>query len=97
VKKLEKKPFALLGVNVNRHEPESLKKVMEKENINWRTFADQGVIAREWNFPATPSFYLIDQKGTIRHKWIGHPGEATIDAALERLIREVEEADGDDK
>ena len=88
MKKLEKKPFALLGVNVNGHEPESLKKVMEKENINWRTFADQGEIAREWNFPATPSFYVIDRKGTIRHKWIGHPGDETIDTALERLIRE---------
>lgn len=43
-------------------------------------------------FPATPSFYLIDPTGTIRRKWVGHPGESSIDAAVEKLLREAEEA-----
>jgi len=63
---------------------------MEKENLNWRTFADDGAISRKWNSPATPAFYVIDHKGVIRHKWIGHPGEKSVDAALEKLIREAE-------
>jgi len=63
---------------------------MEKENLNWRTFADDGAISRKWNSPATPAFYVLDRKGVIRHKWIGHPGEKAIDAALARLIQEAE-------
>ena len=62
---------------------------MEKENLRWRSFADDGAIVRKWNSPATPAFCVLDHKGVIRHKWIGHPGENTIDAALEKLIQEA--------
>jgi peroxiredoxin len=72
------------------HEPGALKVVMAKENINWRSFDDDRTISRKWNSPATPAFYVIDHEGVIRHKWIGHPGEKTIDDALEELIREAE-------
>jgi hypothetical protein len=67
-----------------------LKEVMEKENLNWRSFADDGTISRDWNSPATLAFYVLDHKGVIRHKWIGHPGEKAIDSALEKLIQEAE-------
>lgn len=80
-----------MGINVTPHEPEELKKVMEKENLNWRSFADDGAINRKWNLPATPAFYVLDDQGLIRHKWIGHPGENSIDDALEKLIEEAEE------
>ena len=62
---------------------------MEKENLNWRTFADNGAISRKWDSPPTPAFYILDHKGVIRHKWIGHPGEKAIDAALEKLIQQA--------
>jgi len=68
---------------------------MENEKLPWRSFADpgplgRGAIARKWNFTSTPTFYVIDQKGVIRHKWVGSPGEKAIDAALDRLIQEAE-------
>lgn len=63
---------------------------MAREKINWRTFDDDGPINRQWNLPATPAFYIIDHEGTIRRKWIGKPGEKTIDTALEKLIGEAE-------
>ena len=88
--KLKKKPFALIGVNVMNHAPNALKKVIVKEKINWRSFAEGRDIAKRWNSPATPAFYIIDPKGTIRRKWIGHPGEKTIDAALKNLIEAAE-------
>jgi len=81
----------LIGVNVFNHEPDELRKVMKREKLNWRSFADQGAITRQWNSPGTPTFYVLDPKGTIRHKWVGNPGEKSIDAALEHLIREAEE------
>ncbi len=60
---------------------------MAKEDLNWRSFADDGAISRKWNSPATPAFYVLDRMGVIRHKWIGHPGEKTLDVALEELIQ----------
>ena len=69
---------------------------MVREKLIWRSFADpgrypgQGPIATRWNLTLTPTFYLIDHTGTIRHKWLGSPGAKVIDAALEKLIEEAE-------
>jgi hypothetical protein len=68
---------------------------MDAEDLTWRSFADpgelgQGAIAAHWNFPATPTMYVIDPKGVIRYKWVGGPGEKAIDAALDELIKEAE-------
>ena len=68
---------------------------MEKQKLPWRSFADAGnagagPIATKWNLSATPTFYLIDHKGVIRYKWAGAPGEAVMDAALDKLIRAAE-------
>jgi hypothetical protein len=92
---LKDKPFALLGVNVNGYNVPELKKAMEKEKLTWRSFADpgaigQGAIATRWNLPGTPTFYVLDHKGVIRHKWVGSPGAKAIDAALDKLIQEAE-------
>jgi len=77
-----------------------LKDVMEKEKLTWRSFVDEGnattgPIARKWNVSATPTFYLIDHKGVIRHKWTAAPGEKILDAALDKLIKAAE-SDGKD-
>jgi hypothetical protein len=90
VKKLGEKPFALIGVNVNAYDAKHLKEVMAKEELNWRSTADQGAIAARWNSPGTPVYYVIDPTGVIRYKWVGNPGEKAIDAGLEKLIQEAE-------
>jgi len=64
---------------------------MSKENLNWRSFADLGGITRQWNSPPTPTYFLIDTVGTIRHKWVGSPGKKVMDDALQELLQEVEE------
>ena len=87
--RLEKKPFALLGVNVFHDDAKALREVMKKENLPWRSFAGRGDVARQWNSPATPTMYVIDHRGVIRHRWIGHPGREVIDAALKRRIDEA--------
>jgi hypothetical protein len=89
VKKLQDKPFALIGVNVSEFEAKDLKERMDKEKMNWRSFAYQHVINAQWN-PSTPSYYVLDPAGVIRYKWIGAPGEKAIDTALENLITEAE-------
>ena len=68
---------------------------MKKEDLAWRSFADagdagQGVIAARWNLTNTPTLYVLDSLGVIRHKWVGGPGEKAIDAALDKLMKEIE-------
>ena len=57
--------------------------------MNWRSFAQQDAINARWN-PSTPSYYVLDPKGVIRHKWVGNPGEKAIDAALKKLTQQAE-------
>ena len=87
--KLKDRPFALIGVNVNESESRNLRERMDKEKMNWRSFAHQDAINAKWN-PSTPGYYVLDPKGVIRYKWIGAPGEKAIDTALEKLISEAE-------
>jgi hypothetical protein len=69
---------------------------MDKEKLNWRSYADhgegddQGPICSQWNLSGTPTLYVIDAKGVIRHKWFGSPGEKVIDDSLDKLIKEAE-------
>lgn len=91
MKKLEQRPFALIGVNSLEHTPEELGAVMEKENLPWRSFADPGAIVKQWNLSATPTYYVLDHHGVIRFKWTGNPDAGALDAALEPLIRQAEE------
>ena len=91
---LKDKPFALIGVNVGGN-AKNLKDVVKKERLTWRSFADlgnagAGAIAARWNLTNTPTLYVLDHKGVIRHKWLGGPGEMAIDSALDRLIKEAE-------
>ena len=87
--KWKDRPFALIGVNVNESESRNLKERMDKEKMNWRSFAHQEAINAKWN-PSTPSYYVLDPGGVIRHKWVGAPGEKAIETALEKLINEAE-------
>ena len=91
MKQLAEKPFALIGVHGNGYEPKKLKAVMEKEKLNWRSFADHGVIYSKWSSRGTPTYYIIDHKGVIRYKWLGYPGAKAIDGALEKLIKVTDE------
>jgi len=86
------RPFALLGVNLGRAATKEVARVMQEEQLSWRSFVDHGAISQQWSLPGTPTFYLLDGKGVIRHKWVGSPGEKAIDEAIETLTREVEAA-----
>ena len=94
MKRLEKRPFALIGVNTSAKEPKKLEEVMAREKLPWRSFADNGDIVRQWNLSGTPTIYLIDRAGVIRFKWVGAPGEKQLEEALEKLILEAEKAAG---
>ena len=90
VKRLEKSPFALIGVNSDR-DKEVLKKAMEKENITWRSFwnggSTQGPISKAWHVQSWPTIYVLDAQGIIRYRNVR--GEA-MDRAVDELLKEVE-------
>ena len=93
---LKDKPFALVGVHIGGSTVKELKQIMEKDKITWRSFVDvgnagAGPIATKWNLSATPTFFVIDHEGVIRHKWTGPPGEKVLDAALDQLINAAQE------
>jgi hypothetical protein len=93
VKRLENKPFVLLGVNSDR-DREKLKETLKEEQITWRSWWDGGStggpIATAWNVRGWPTLYLIDHKGIIRHKYLGSPGDKVLDAAIDALVAEAE-------
>ena len=62
------KPFALLGIHIGGLGVEQLAEVMDKRQLTWRSFVDEGQagagpIATQWSLSATPTFYLIDHLG----------------------------------
>jgi AhpC/TSA family len=89
VQRLQSKPFALIGVNLDKTSDE-LKKVQKEKQITWRSFFDgqSGPIARAWGVDGIPEIYVIDAKGVIRYR--GVRGEE-MDKAVDQLLREMEE------
>src|SRR5437870_8904390 len=71
VKRLEGKPFVLLGINSDQNKDE-LNKAIEANQITWRSWWDggstSGPIATKWNVHGWPTLYLIDAGGVIRSK-----------------------------
>ncbi len=92
VKRLEGKPFVLLGVNSDPKE--TLTQTIEKEKMTWRSWFDGGTtggpIASKWNVRGWPTLYVVDHRGVIRHKWVGSPGDAVMDRSLDALVKEAE-------
>jgi hypothetical protein len=76
----------MIGVNRNVTDAKQLKEVVDKEQMNWRSFAASDTIKAKWNDPGTPMYYVIDHMGVIRHKWYGNPGEHAMESSLQALI-----------
>ena len=90
VKKMEDKPFALLGINSDE-DKDALKKVMEKEKITWRSWwngpdGTGGPLSKAWNVSGWPTTYVLDAKGVIRFK--GLRGDQ-LDGAVDGLVKEL--------
>jgi hypothetical protein len=92
---MKDKPFALIGVNINCHDPKKLKEVMDKEQLHFRSFTDKGdgqglgVISSAWNLMGTPTLFVMDHKGVIRYIRRGIPDPTAIDELVKKLIKEA--------
>jgi hypothetical protein len=89
VKRLEKEPFALVGVCSDGNRT-ALKSLLAKEGITWRSFwnggSADGPISRAWNVTGWPTVYVLDAKGTIRFKNVR--GDE-LDHAIDDLLAEM--------
>jgi hypothetical protein len=97
VKRLEGKPFVLIGVNSDQDRAQ-LKKVLDKEKITWRSFwnggGTGGPISTRWDVQGWPTLYIIDAKGVIRHMQYGSPDSPDeykkFDEEIDKLVAETE-------
>jgi hypothetical protein len=91
VKRLESKPFVLLGINSDG-DKKVLKKAMEKEQITWRSWWDgstDGLVDTAFNISYWPTIYVLDHRGVIRYKDV--QGKK-LDEAVDTLLKEMDAA-----
>jgi CubicO group peptidase (beta-lactamase class C family)/peroxiredoxin len=93
VKRLEDKPFALLGIESDEDQPRA-KKVIAEKGINWRSWWDggtrEGPIAAAWNVSGLwgwPTIFVLDAHGVIRYKGVR---EQALDDAVDFLLEELQ-------
>ncbi len=90
VKRLQGKPFALLGINSDAKN--ILRETIKREGMisPWRSWWDggdpSGPIATRWNVNGWPTTYVLDAKGVIRFKNVR---EKEMDKAVDTLIAEA--------
>ena len=89
VKRLEKSPFALIGVNSDR-DREDLKKVLKDQDLSWRSFwnggSTNGPISNAWKVRGWPTIYVLDAEGVIRYRNVrGEPMDRAVDALLAEM------------
>lgn len=90
VERLKNKPFALIGINSDGGR-EPLKKIIEKNGIQWRQAVDgdtSGPWATAWNVSGWPTIYILDHKGVIRHRDLR---DQEMEDAVMKLLEEAEQ------
>jgi thiol-disulfide isomerase/thioredoxin len=67
VTKMKKRPFVLLGVNVDKRAEAA--SIQRKNVTNWRSWQDgpNGPIRAKWQIKGYPTVFILDRKGTIRY------------------------------
>ena len=88
VKRMEGRPFVLLGVSVDTN-PFELKTFLDKHEMKWPNIFDgrNGPNTAKWEIFQFPTVYVIDAKGVIRYRDIDGP---QLDRAVEKLVAEAE-------
>lgn len=92
VKRMEGRPFALIGVNSDDNK-DFIAEQNKKHEVTWRSFwcgkeGPSGPIPSKWNVRGWPTLYFIDHKGVIVKKNVR--GEAAIDKLIDELVEAAE-------
>jgi hypothetical protein len=94
VKKMQGKPFVLLGIDFDPTR-KVLQAAVEKEHLGWRHWFDgsDGPIGKQWNIQVIPTFYILDAHGVIRFKGIHSDSGPVIDKDVQTLLNEMEKTE----
>ena len=89
VKRLQDKPFALIGINSDGN-AEKVKEILAEHDITWRQAIDEttsGPLATQWNVQGWPTIYILDAKGVIRYRNLR---DQEMEDAVMVLLKEIE-------
>jgi thiol-disulfide isomerase/thioredoxin len=92
VARMKGKPFELISLSVD-DKKETLQKFLEKEQMPWTHWWDNGKessIVGKYRIRGYPTIYVLDHNGVIRHKWFMDPGPRAMDAAIDELVKAAE-------
>jgi thiol-disulfide isomerase/thioredoxin/tetratricopeptide (TPR) repeat protein len=90
--RLRDQPFVMVGVNCDNDKQE-LEREIKRHGISWRSWWDNdGRINLRWQVEALPMMFLIDHKGVIRYRYSGATRGEVIDAAVDKLLKECQQA-----
>jgi RNA polymerase sigma factor (sigma-70 family) len=105
-KRYADRPFAVVGVNGDGDivfgpkgeqidQKSKVREIVKRKGIAWRSFRDylpkeKVQLSRRWNVDGWPTVYLLDHRGTIRHKFLGVPARDDLDAAVANLVAAAE-------
>jgi RNA polymerase sigma factor (sigma-70 family) len=95
--RMQGRPFILLGVHAGT-DKDRLRALIKEAGITWPAWWDGsggrarslGPIRRQFNVHSWPTYYLIDHRGVIRHKFNGGADPARLDAAIDALVAAAE-------
>ena len=88
VKRLEGKPFALIGINSDGP-ADKVKAILSENQITWRQAIDEttsGKWATAWNIRGWPTIYVLDHKGVIRYRDVR---DQQMEDAVMKLLAEM--------
>ena len=89
LRRLEGRPFALLGVNLDHRKPAELRDLAAKHGVGWRcasTYSTNALLA-EWAVRCQPTTILLDAEGIIRARDLPW---TEMTALAEKLVAEAE-------
>jgi thiol-disulfide isomerase/thioredoxin len=90
VKRMQGRPFVLLGVNVGTDGgTPGFKAFLEKEQMTWPMICDGEGQAISWHATSPPTLDVVDARGVYRYFSIA---EKDLDAVVEILVKEAESA-----
>jgi hypothetical protein len=90
VERFKGKPFALLGVNIDR-DPEGVRTLQNDGRLTWRSFSgDVDRIVAAYGVHALPTIVLIDHKGVVQWARVGVPEGDELEKKLDELVAAAE-------
>lgn len=90
VKRLEGKPFVLLGVSADSSRT-TLKEFLDTHEMTWPNIFDgrPGPLSEAWQIEYFPSIFVLDRKGVIRYKDVR---DRDLERAVEKLLAEADKS-----